>query len=116
MVTSMIGKLANYAGGTIPNTELEGVEDDVSEKGGKKQGQKVSLPKFTVSEGSFPSVINDTAKVTNSKGKVFKVSQSKENFAKSGVPKDTDITGGPVNGSAAKNNLPKVSVHVDLTS
>ena len=42
MVTSVIGRLANYDGGTIPNTELESVEDEVSEKGGKKKAtQKV---------------------------------------------------------------------------
>ena len=43
MLTKVIGRLANYDGGTIPNTELEVIEDDVTEKGGKrKPRQKVS--------------------------------------------------------------------------
>ena len=35
-MTSVIGRLANYDGGMVPNAELETIEDDVSEKGGKK--------------------------------------------------------------------------------
>ena len=44
MVTSVIGRLANYDGGMVPNAELENIEDDVSQKGGKKaKPGKVSL-------------------------------------------------------------------------
>lgn len=50
----MIGKLANYEGGTIPNTEQENVEDDVSQKGEKKKSKLVSVFKENfIRIGSF---------------------------------------------------------------
>lgn len=49
MVTTVIGRLANYDGGMVPNAELETIEDDMSEKGGKKaKADKVRLKHHTL--------------------------------------------------------------------